>query len=133
MTASPSDRPRSVIAAFWCWVVAALLLIVGGLLTATAGLPGMPVIFRGTGALVAVVGLGIAFLAGKSRAHDLRYRRAALALALATVVLVALLALVGIISVLALIALLPLIAGVVCITRPSADTWFAAAQEPLDG
>jgi hypothetical protein len=133
MTASPSvppTRPRIVTAAFWCWVVAALMLIAGGMLTATAGLRGLPVAFRGLGALVAVVGLALAFLAGRCRAGDARYRRAGLTLSLVTVVLVALIALLGVIHVLALLALLPLIAGIVCITRPPAEQWFTEQAAP---
>ncbi len=53
-----------------------------------------------------LAGLGMAFLAGRSRSDD-RYRRAAVALSLAIVVLVLLTGL----NVLVLVALLPLIAG----------------------
>ncbi len=123
MTA-PQPRPRVVTAAFWCWVVAAMLLIVGGLLAASVSLP--PV-FRGAGAITAVAGAGMAFLAGRSRGGDTRFRRAALALSLTIVVLVALLAVFGVVHVLTLLAVLPLIAGAVLMTRPAAASW--AEQE----
>ena len=86
MTA-PQSRPRVVTAAFWCWLVASILLIVGGLIAASVALPG---IYRGAGVITALAGAGMAFLAGRSRSGDTRYRRAAVALSLAIVVLVAL-------------------------------------------
>jgi hypothetical protein len=118
---APSPRPRAVTAAFWCWVAAALLLIVGGMITATVSLPP---IFRGAGVLTALAGAGIAFLAGRARAGDTRFRRAALALALAIVVLVALIAVLGVVHILTLIAVIPLIAGLALITRPSAAAYY---------
>jgi nucleoside permease NupC len=123
MTA-PQSRPRAVTAAFWCWVVAAILLIVGGLLTASVALP---VVFRGGGVVTALAGAGMAFLAGRSRDGDTRFRRAAVALALTIVVLVALLAILCVVHVLTLVGVLPLIAGTVLITRPAAASH---EQEP---
>jgi peptidoglycan/LPS O-acetylase OafA/YrhL len=117
MTA-PQSRPRVVTAAFWCWVVASILLIVGGLIAASVALPG---IYRGAGAITALAGAGMAFLAGRSRSGDTRYRRAAVALSLAIVVLVALFAVFGVVHVLTLLAVIPLIAGTVLITRPAAS------------
>jgi hypothetical protein len=118
MTA-PQPRPRAVTAAFWCWVVAAILLIIGGLIAASVGLP--PV-YRGAGVLTAIGGAGMAFLAGRTRNGDPRFRRAAVALSLAIVVLVALFAVFGVVHMLTLVAVIPLIAGTVLIRRPSADT-----------
>ena len=42
---APLSRPRIVNAAFWCWLAAAILLIAGGLLTATVNLAGLPGIY----------------------------------------------------------------------------------------
>jgi uncharacterized membrane protein HdeD (DUF308 family) len=127
--APPAGRPRTVDAAFWLWLVAAVLLIVGGLLTATVSIPGFPAMFRIAGGIFAVVGVAMAVLAGRARAQDVRSRRAALALALSATVVVALLAVFGVVHLLTLIALLPLIAGVVCITRPPAQTWFGETND----
>lgn len=124
MTA-PQSRPRVVTAAFWCWLVASVLLIVGGLLAAAVGLP---VVFRGGGIITALAGAGLAFLAGRSRTGDTRFRRATLALALTIVALVALCAVFGVVHVLTLLAVIPLIAGTVLMTRPAASEW--AEQEP---
>ena len=124
MTA-PQSRPRIVNAAFWCWVVASLLLIVGGLFAAFVPLP--PV-YRGAGVITTVAGAAMAFLAGRSRDGDNRFRRAAIVLSLTIIVLVALSAIFGVVHILTLIAVLPLIAGTVLITRPAASS--SAEQEP---
>jgi hypothetical protein len=124
MTA-PQLRPRVVTAAFWCWSVASLLLIVGGLFAAFVPLP---LVFRGAGVLTALAGAAMAYLAGRSRDGDTRFRRAAIVLSLTVIVLEALSAIVGVVHVLTLIAVLPLIAGTVLITRPAAAS--PAPQEP---
>jgi peptidoglycan/LPS O-acetylase OafA/YrhL len=125
MTA-PQPRPRVVTAAFWCWVVAATLLIVGGLIAASVS--ALPMVYRGGGVLTALAGAGMAFLAGRTRNGDTRYRRAAIALSLAIVVFVAIAGVLGgAIHVLTLLAVLPLIAGTVLITRPAASS---PEQEP---
>ncbi len=124
MTA-PQPRPRVVTAAFWCWVVAAVLLIVGGLLAASYALPA---VFRGAGVITALAGAGMAYLAGRSRRGDTRFHRAAVALSLTIVVVVALAAVFGVVHILTLLAVIPLIAGTVLMTRPAAASW--ADQEP---
>jgi hypothetical protein len=118
---APSSRPRAINAAFWCWLVAAMLLIMGGVLAASVGLPAL---YRGSGVLTAVAGAGMAFLAGRSRSGDGRFRRAAVALSLAIVVLVALLSVFGVVHILTLLAVIPLIVGTVLMTRPSAMAYF---------
>ncbi|GAC1407139.1 MAG: hypothetical protein NVS4B6_21830 [Mycobacterium sp.] len=124
MTA-PQSRPRVVNAAFWCWLVAALLLIVGGLFAAFVPLP--PV-YRGAGVITAVAGAAMAYLAGRSRDGDIRFRRAAVVLSLTITVLVALSAIFGVVHLLTLVSVLPLIAGTVLNTRPAAS--LSADQEP---
>jgi hypothetical protein len=116
MTA-PQSRPRVVTAAFWCWLVASLLLIVGGLIPASLAVPAL---YRGAGVVIALAGVGMAFLAGRSRTGDTRFRRAAVTLSMTIVVLIAVLAVLRIPSVLTLLAVIPLIAGTVLITRPAA-------------
>jgi peptidoglycan/LPS O-acetylase OafA/YrhL len=125
MTA-PQSRPRAVTAAFWCWVVASIMLIVGGLIAATV--TALPTVYRGGGVVTALAGVGMAFLAGRGRNEDARYRRAAIALSLVIVVLVAIVSVLGgAVHVLTLLAVLPLIAGTVLITRPAASS---SEQEP---
>lgn len=118
MTA-PQQRPRVVTAAFWCWVVASVLLIVGGLIVASASLPPLS---RGGGAITGLAGVGMAFLAGRSRTGDARFRRAAVALSLAIVVLMPLVVMFGVVHVLTLLGVLLLIAGTVLITRPGVSS-----------
>ena len=120
MTA-PQSRPRAVTAAFWCWVAASVMLIVGGLIAASVS--ALPMVYRGAGIIIVLAGAGMALLAGRTRNGDIRSRRAAIALSLVIVVLVAIIALVGAVHMLTLLGVLPLIAGTVLITRP------AAAQE----
>ena len=60
--------------------------------------------------------------AGRTRSGDPRFRRAAVALSLAIVVLVALFAVFGVVHMLTLVAVIPLIAGTVLIGRPSTET-----------
>jgi peptidoglycan/LPS O-acetylase OafA/YrhL len=125
MTA-PQSRPRAVTAAFWCWVVASIMLIVGGLIAATV--TALPAVYRGGGVITALAGAGMALLAGRSRSEDTRYRRAAIALSVVIVVLVAIVAVLGgAVHVLTMLAVLPLIAGTVLITRPAASS---SEQEP---
>jgi hypothetical protein len=117
MTA-PQSRPRVVTAAFWCWIAASFLLVLGGLIAASLN---VPVVFRGAGVIFALAGAALAFLAGRSRGGDTRFRRAALALALAVVVLIALAALFQLTNGITLLAVFPLVAGTVLITRPAAS------------
>ena len=124
MTA-PQPRPRVVTAAFWCWVAASLLLTVGGLIAASVALPA---VYRGAGVITVLAGVGMAFLAGRTRGADSRFRRAAVALSLTIVVLVAAFAVFGVVHVLTLLAVIPLIAGTVLMTRPAAAA--GANQEP---
>ena len=131
MTA-PHPRPRVVTAAFWCWVVASALYIVGGLMAASVNIP---VVYRGFAALTALAGAGMAYVAGRARTGDDRFRRAAIALSLTMVVLTSLLGasavlLGGVVATLTLVAVFPLTAGTVLITRPAAVGWFQASERP---
>jgi hypothetical protein len=101
-----------------------LLLIAGGMMAASVALP---MVYRGAGVITALGGAGMAYLAGRSRRGDTRFRRAAVTLSLTLVVLVAVVAVLGVVHVLTLVAVIPLIAGTVLITRPVASSW---AEEP---
>jgi peptidoglycan/LPS O-acetylase OafA/YrhL len=115
MTA-PAPRPRVVTAAFWCWVVASVMLMVGGLIAASVGLP-TP--YRAAGVMTVVAGGAMAFLAGRVRSGDARFRRAAVALSLTIVALVALVSAFGVVHIVTLLAVFPLLAGAVLVTRQS--------------
>ncbi|WP_326548195.1 hypothetical protein QGN32_08825 [Mycolicibacterium sp. ND9-15] len=119
MTA-PAPRTRVVTAAFWCWIVASVMLLAGGLIAASW--EGAPAVFRGAGVISAIAGAGVALLAGRSRGGDPRYRRALIALSLTIVGLISISAVVGIGNVITLLAVFPLLAGAVLVTRRGAVT-----------
>ncbi|WP_099038156.1 hypothetical protein [Mycobacterium neglectum] len=121
MTA-PQSRPRVVSAGFWCWAAASVLLVAFGLLLAFSP-ESLPTLFRGMGALFAASGLGLGFLAGRARLGDASFRRAAIALSLAVVVILALFALYSRGPVWLLIMILTMV-GAVLMMRPPAQQWF---------
>lgn len=127
---APPSRPRVVNVAFWAWLAAATLTAALGLLQLSEP---APVFFRLIGAVLLVVGLAQGFLTGRARKGDPRFARAALALAMTTVVLNAVmlfvfgagpLALVLIAVIMAL-----LIAGTYSITRPESQAWLNRKPE----
>ena len=128
MSAPVPERPRIVDAVFWLWLLAAVSLVVLGMLMAlTRG--NLPPVFRGAGILFAVAGLALGYLAGRTRAGHARMRRAAVGLALALVVLLALFTLMtG--GVLWLIPMILTMVGAVLIMRPSAQDWFHLGETP---
>jgi peptidoglycan/LPS O-acetylase OafA/YrhL len=126
MTA-PQSRPRVVSAGFWCWAAAAVLLVAFGLLLAFSP-DSLPTLFRGMGGLFAAAGLGLGFLAGRARLGDARFRRAAIALSLAIVVILALFALYSRGPIWLLIMILTMV-GAVLMMRPPAQEWFEQQRE----
>ena len=140
--ASSDARPTVVSVATSLLLLGAAMLIAGGLFTAAVGFDTLRrvapssvsdasvrsylTLYRGTGGLLAVAGLGLALLAIRTRARDSRYRRAALGLALAIVVLTGGAAVFSGAHILALLSLLPIIVGVLLLNRHDAIGWFAA-------
>ncbi|MCG7596515.1 hypothetical protein ACXYX3_03215 [Mycobacterium sp. C3-094] len=141
-----ASRPRLVDAAFWCFMGGAVIMIVGGLLSATATFDAARLaipaevsdervrnyltVYRliGVGAVLAAGAL--AFLAGKARAGDSRFRMATLALAFSLVGVVLLLAVgFGVGQPLILVAALPILVGAALMTRPHARAWYDRAPE----
>ena len=121
MTA-PHPRPRVVTAAFWCWAVAAVLLLAFGLLLALSR-NDVPTFVRGAGVLFVVAGLALAFLTGRTRAGHTELRRAAVGLALALAMLLAAFSLLGG-GVIWLVIMILSVVGAVLVTRPVAQEWF---------
>jgi hypothetical protein len=126
MSAPVPARPRIVEAVFWLWLVAAISLVVLGMLMAlTRG--NLPPVYRGAGILFAVAGLGLGYLAGRTRTGNARMRRAGVGLAFALVVLLALFTLMtG--GVLWLIPMILTMVGAVLVMRPAAQDWFHAEE-----
>lgn len=145
MTASPTpSRPRVVDIAFWVLVGGAVLLIVGGMLAATVSfetarsaidpevsnesLRTFLAVQRGVGVGSVLAGAAVAFVAGRARRGDPRFRRATVALALAiAVVLIVLATGAGVANLVTLLALVPITVGTVLLTRRSAAGWFEQA------
>lgn len=129
MTAPP-DRPRPVTIAFFLWLVAAILLVLLGLLLVSSRYE-VPGVVRGLGAVWIAVGLALGWLAGKARSGDPRYRRAAIALTLTASVLLVLF-----IGPLTVAIVIPAVAGAILAQRPAANAWFdtvAAQREGVRG
>jgi peptidoglycan/LPS O-acetylase OafA/YrhL len=126
MTA-PQSRPRVVTAGFWCWAAASVLLVAFGLLLALSP-DNLPTLFRGMGVLFAASGLGLGFLAGRTRLGDARFRRAGIALSLAIVVILAIFALYSRGPIWLLMMILTMV-GAVLMMRPPAQEWFEREQE----
>ena len=125
MTAS-EPRPRVVTVAFWLWTLAAVLLIAAGLSSLLSeALIGF---YRYAGVLWLVAGIGLGFLAGRTRQGDARFRRAGVALSLALVLLLAVFSLMsqGLIW---LPIMIVVMAAAVLMMRPSAQDWFTQDEE----
>ncbi|MFY9918351.1 MAG: hypothetical protein WAL26_08140, partial [Mycobacterium sp.] len=90
----------------------------------------LPVFLRGAAALFVVAGLALAYLAGRTRTGHTRYRRAAVGLALALVVLLAMFILIGAGGRLWVLPMILALAGAVLVMRPSAQEWFPAEEKP---
>ncbi len=144
MTSSPesSNRPRVVDIAFWCLIGGAVIMLVGGLMSASTDYDALRSVisasftddevrsfvtmrrYNGIGAAVAAVAL--AFLAGRARRGDARFRLAAMALVFAVFVVFGVLGvLAGVTTLVILAGLLPMLVGVVLLTRPAARDWYA--------
>lgn len=136
------SRPGAVTAAFWLLVIGAVLLMAGGLLTGLTSFESVrqsapPTVddesvrayvrfSRGAGVLFGVAGVALAWFAGRVRRRDLRSRRAAMALGLTVVVLVAVAAVLSGIHILALLSLLPIVVGTLLLSRPAVVDWYAS-------
>ncbi|MGB0437688.1 MAG: hypothetical protein ACPGVY_11875 [Mycobacterium sp.] len=137
----PSHRPRLVDAAFWCFIGGAVVMIVGGLMASSATFEAARAAIDATVTdeqvrsylnLYRIVGIGsvlaagaLAFLAGRARRGDARFRLALLGLTFATVVVLGLLAVgVGFVQPLIVLALLPILVGAALLSLPTVRTWY---------
>ncbi|MBU3750154.1 MAG: hypothetical protein FGM52_06830 [Mycobacterium sp.] len=134
-------RPSAVTTACWLLVLGAVMLIVGGVL---AGLMSFDAIrhtapptvtddavraytrlYRGAGILFGLAGVALVWFAANARRRDLRSRRAAMALSLSIVVLVAVAAVLSGTHILVLLSLIPIIVGTLLLSRPAVVEWYA--------
>jgi membrane protease YdiL (CAAX protease family) len=134
-------RPSAVTTACWLLVLGAVLLMAGGLLAGLVSFDSLRQtsppsvtddavrayarLYRGAGLLFGFAGLALVWFAGRARRRDLRSRRAAMALSLAFVVLVAVAAVLSGTHILALLSILPIIVGTLLLSRPAVVEWYA--------
>lgn len=123
----PASRPSTVTAAFWCWLVAAILTAAFGMLIASFI---TALFFQVAGIILILVGLAQGYLAGRARSGLKRFASAGVGLALASVVYFAVLLMLGGVAVLgvlivALIMIL-LITGSALNQRATSQQWFDA-------
>jgi hypothetical protein len=121
MTASPADRPKSINAAFWCWVLAAVLTAALGMFVITLA----HLLYVQVAAVILVlVGLAQGYLAGRTRNGRMRFAYAGVGLAMASVLYLAMLVLTGGVGVIpSAVIMILLIAGAVLVRREEALTW----------
>jgi uncharacterized BrkB/YihY/UPF0761 family membrane protein len=133
-------RPSAVTTAYWLLVLGAALLMAGGLITASLGFEtvrrtqpasvtdesvnALLWLNRGIGILFILSAVALGWLARRARRRDPRFRRAAVGLALAIVLVVAIASVFGG-FVLAPLALVPIIVGTVLLSRPAVVEWYA--------
>ncbi len=128
-------------AAFWCFIGGAVIMMVGGLMAASATFEvargaidaavadeqvrSYLTMYRVSGIASALAAGALAFLAGRARRGDARFRLATLGLSFAMVAVVGLLAVgVGFVEPLVLLALLPILVGAALLNVPAARTWY---------
>lgn len=117
------SRPRVVTVAYLVWAAAAVLLIANGLFfTLESGI----MFYQAVGVLWVLAGVGLGFLAGRTRLGDSRFRRAGIALALTLVVLLAIFTVLSQ-TLGSLLIMILLMIGAVLLLRPSARDWFESA------
>lgn len=130
-SSAPVPRPRSFEIAFWLLVVAAIGLMTSGMMLAATPAP-VPVAFRGMGVLFALAGAGLAFLIGRARRGDARFRSAAAGLSFALSGLLAMFTLLSGGGLWVIILILTA-AGAVLLTRASTKEWFEDQAGCSDG
>ena len=117
------SRPRVVTVAYLLWAAAAVLLIANGLFfTLESGIT----FYQAAGVLWVLAGVGLGFLAGRTRLGDSRYRRAGVALSVALVVVLAIFTVLSQ-ALGSLVIMVLLMIGAVLLMRPAAQEWFESA------
>ena len=123
--APDSSRPRTVTAAFWCWLVAAVMIVAFGMLIASVS---TALFFQLAGLLLIVVGLAQGSLAGRARRGAKRFASAGVGLALASVAYLAVLLVFGGIAVfgalIVAVIMVLLITGSALSQRATSQHWY---------
>lgn len=130
-TPTPAVRPGSVTAAFWCWLIAAVLMAAFGMLLLSVT---TATFFKVAAILLIVVGLAQGYLAGRTGSGLKRFSNAGAGLALASVVFLAVLLIIGAVAILGVLIvafiMALLIAGTVSSQRPSSQKWYETKSAP---
>lgn len=127
MTATPTDRPRTVTIAFWLWLASAILLVAYGLFVVTVRLHGPAPFLRATGVILILTGAALGFLAGRARTGNWRYARAAVALSMALVIFLSILLAIQMLGLLVAPVVLFLIGASALVMRSTTGlAWFEA-------
>ncbi|CAN5561435.1 hypothetical protein BH09ACT8_BH09ACT8_42370 [soil metagenome] len=127
MTATPIARPRTVTIAFWLWLVSVVVMIFDGLVVLTFHYS-VPALFpRVSGGIIVVAGVALGYLAGKCRAGDRRFARAAVGLSMALVVFISAMLVTQILGlVLAPVVLFLVAASALVVRSTTGLAWFEA-------
>ncbi len=131
--------------AVWLLITGSVLVAAGGMITAAVSFSTLREVapaavddetvrsslwlYRGVGLLFVLAAAGLIFVAVRTGAGDVRFRRAATALSLAVVVMVSLAAVLIGTHILALLGVLPILLGVVLLGRPASAAWFAGIPD----
>ena len=126
MTATPT-RPRIVSVAFWCWLVAAIVLILAGMVAVSSST--LPTFFRGAGVVWIVAGALLSYLSGRARRGDIRFCRAAVGLSFGLAVLLVMFIVMSR-ALMPLLVLLLVVVAAVLVLRPAAQQWYAQGGSP---
>ena len=135
-------RPRTVTAAYWIWIVCAAVLVLFGLLAATASadairerltdqhvspdnIDAFMQLLRVSGIISLIVGLAIGLLAGPVRAGDERFRRALVALSAVFALIQIGAVIMGLSPGILLIVPILLLVAAMLAYRPASNDWFA--------
>jgi hypothetical protein len=122
---SDSSRPRTVTAAFWCWLVAAVLIAAFGMLIASVA---SALFFQVAGLILIIVGLAQGYLAGRARRGSKRFASAGVGLAMASVAFLAVLLVFGGIAVFGVlivaVIMVLLITGSALSQRATSQQWY---------
>ena len=124
-----SSRPRTVTAAFWCWLAAAVLAAAFGMMIATFT---TALIFQLAELVLVVAGVAQGFLAGRARRGSKRFGNAAVGLALASVAYLGVLLIVAGIApfgaVIVAVIMVLFITGSALNQRDASQQWYDARE-----
>ncbi|OPX16696.1 hypothetical protein [Gordonia sp. i37] len=129
----PAQRPRVVVWAYRCWLLAGALLVILGVVYAVLAVivPGPTLLPVGIGVLIAAIGAAEAFIGTKAYTGDERWRSSLAALTLVAVIMLLILSFLESLLAFALLAAVIGLFGSLLAYRPEGDAWFTG-KNPAD-